>query len=68
MGTIIKVTKLPHLNSVVLKQSGGHFFISAPNSFIIDKDGLLEMIAAMVRVNFISEEDLKEIICEPKKQ
>ena len=67
MGTLIKVSKLPHLNSVVIKQSGGHFFIAAPNSFIIDKPGFLEIVNAMLRIDFIGKEDLLKILDDGKE-
>ena len=62
MGTLLKITKLPLLNSIVIKQSGGHLFISAPNSFLIDKNGFLEMVSAFVKVGFIDKDDLLKII------
>ncbi len=59
--TVLKITKIPQLNSVVLKQEGGHFFIAAPNSFIIDKSGLLQLIVELGKMEFISEKDVEAI-------
>lgn len=56
--TLLKLTKIPQLNSIVIKQEGGHFFIAAPNSFIIDKDGYLRLVKELLEIGFISEEDL----------
>ena len=61
MGMIVKLTKLPNLDSVVIKQSGGRLFISAVDSIIIDKSGLLELIGALVKIGFIDKDDLKGI-------
>ena len=62
MGTVLKVTKLPQFDSVVIKQSGGRFFIAAPDSLIIDKAGLLELIEVMVKMDFISIEEIKDTV------
>lgn len=62
MAVVVKLTKIPQLNSIVIKQEGGHFFIAAPNSFIIDENGMLQLIEALVDCDFLSTEDLKEIV------
>lgn len=62
MSLTVKLTKIPQLNSIVIKQEGGHFFISTPNSFIIDEKGLLDLLEALVNIGFISTEDLKELV------
>jgi hypothetical protein len=46
----------------VIKQEGGHFFISAPNSIIIDREGFLQLIKALVDIGFIEEIDLTSIL------
>lgn len=60
--TIVKLTVIPQLNSVVIKQYNGHFFIAAPNSIIIDKDGLLALIKELENINFIDRYDLEAIL------
>ena len=59
--TTVQITKIPSLNSVVIKQEGGHFFIAAPNSIIIDKAGLLRLIEELGNVGFISWQELEEV-------
>lgn len=55
--TVLKITRIPQLNSIVLKQEGGRFFISTPNSFIIDKDGLMKLLYELIKLGFIAEDD-----------
>lgn len=62
MALTVKLTKIPQLNSIVIKQEGGHFFISAPNSIIIDREGFLQLIKALVDIGFIEEIDLTSIL------
>lgn len=51
----LKLTRLPLLNdTIVIKQSGGHYFIAAPDSIIIDKAGLLRLIEELLRVGYIT--------------
>lgn len=54
----LKITQIPQLNNVVIRQEGGHFFIAAPNTFIIDKNGLLILIAELIKLGFIDVPDL----------
>lgn len=60
--TILEITKIPQLNSVVIKQKEGHFFISVPNSIIIDKDGWLKLTHEFVKMGFIEKKDLDDIL------
>lgn len=60
--TIVQITKIPLLNSVVIKQKNGHFFISTSDSFIIDKDGLLQLIVELGKIGFIEPIDLVSVI------
>ena len=46
---------------MVVKQRQARFFIAAPNSFVIDKHGFLQLIRGALNIGIISEEDLKEI-------
>ncbi len=62
MTLTVKLTKISQLNSIVIKQEGGHFFIAAPNSIIIDSNGFVQLIEALVNIEFISTEELKEIV------
>ena len=61
--TVLKLARLKSLNdTIVIKQEGGHFFIAAPNSFIIDKAGLLKLIHELVKLDYIQRWDLDEIL------
>lgn len=59
--TTVQITKIPSLNSVVIRQKGGHFFIAAPDSIIIDKDGFLKLIEALGNIGFFSWQELEQI-------
>lgn len=59
--TLLKLMQIPQLNSIVIKQEGGHFFISTPNSFIIDKAGWIRLTEELANIGFIDRYDLKEI-------
>jgi hypothetical protein len=56
--TILKITQIPQLNSIVIKQEQGHFFIAAPNSIIIDKVGWLRLTEELVRIGFLHQVDV----------
>lgn len=60
----IKVTRLPKLNTLVIKQTGGKFFIAAPDSFIIDISGLAMLLKYLVLGGFVSHKVLEGIIEE----
>ena len=60
----LTITKIPHLDTMVVKQRGAHFFIAAPDSFVIGKNGFLQLIKGALKVNFISAEDISEISAE----
>lgn len=61
--TVIKLTRLPHLNdTIVIRQEGGRYFIAAENSIIIDKSGFLGLIEGLLGVGYIEPEDIAELI------
>ena len=64
MNPILKITKIPLFNSVVIRQEGGRFFISAPNSIVIGKENLLLLLEGLLRFEFIDRSDLKELLYE----
>lgn len=66
--TVLKITRIPQLNSVVIKQEGGRFFISTPNSFIIDKPGFLTLIYELAMLEFVGEKELMDIVNEIRKE
>lgn len=59
--TVIKITHLPLLNSVVVTQKGGHFFIAAKDSIIIDEIGLIKLIVELGKIGFLSTDVLQSI-------
>ena len=65
--TKVTITQIPLLNSVVIRQADGHFFISTSDSFIIDREGLLALIYELVSIGFIPTKNLEWIINENKK-
>lgn len=60
----VRVTRLPKLNTLVIKQSGGKFFISAQDSIVIDIPGLVMLIKYLVFSGFISYRALEGILDE----
>lgn len=63
MTKLLKLTRLPLLNdAIVIRQSGGHYFIAAPDSIIIDKAGLLRLIEELCRVQYITLTNMREMI------
>jgi hypothetical protein len=58
----VKITQIPLLNSVVIKQKDIHFFIAAPNSFIIDREGWLRLTEELMRIGFIAPVDIVGVL------
>lgn len=60
--TTLKITKLPNLNLLVIKQSDGNFFITAKDSIIIDIEGVYKLLNNLLSTNMIDGEIIKEIL------
>ena len=60
----VRVTRLPKLNTLVIKQYGGRFFISAQDSIVIDISGLSMLLKFLVFGNFLSYRVLEGILDE----
>lgn len=60
----LSVTKIPHLNTIVIRQRGKNFFISAQDSIVIDIPGLAFIIKFLVMNDIISYRILEGIIDE----
>lgn len=60
----LTVTKIPHLNTIVIKQKGKRFFISTQDSVVIDVVGLSFIIKFLVMNNIISYRILEGILDE----
>jgi hypothetical protein len=63
MGKLI-ITKLDRFNTIVIKQVGGKFFLSAQDSLVIDIPGLAFILKYLVFNNLISVKVLEGIINE----
>lgn len=61
MPLVVRLTKIPQLNSIVIKQEGGHLFIAAKDSIIIDKDGLLQLVYELMKINFVDIYDIEQL-------
>jgi len=59
MGITISLTKIPSTDTIVIKQSGGHYFITSQDSIIIDKAGLLRLVLELGKVGFLDTKDLR---------
>ncbi len=62
--TVLKLMQIPQLNSVVIKQEQGHFFIATPNSLIIDKAGFLKLVVELYRIGFLQTQDISKLVEE----
>lgn len=60
----LTVTKIPHLNTLVIKQVGKKFFISTVDSIVIDVPGLAFLIKFLVMNKIISHKVLEGILDE----
>lgn len=58
------ITRLPHLNTIVIKQEGKHFFVSTRDSIVIDVPGLAFIIKFLVMNDLISYRILEGIVDE----
>lgn len=63
--TTLVVSKIPNLNTVVIKQVGGRdFFIAAPNSIVIPIPSLAFIISFLIKNNYISHKVIEGILEE----
>ena len=60
----LTVTKIPHLNTMVIKQTGKQFFISTRDSIVIDVPGLAFIIKFLIMNNIVSYRVLEGILDE----
>lgn len=64
MSTKLRVTKIPHMNIIVIKQSGGNFFVSTKDSILIDIFGLTSILKFLLFSKMISPRTLEGILEE----
>lgn len=61
----LSLTKIPNLGLIVIRQQAGtRFFVSAPNSIIIDRYGMRELIKGMISIGFLDSVDISSIIMD----
>jgi hypothetical protein len=60
----LKVTKIPNMNIIVIKQSGGNFFISTKDSILIDIFGLSSILKFLLFSGMMSPRVLEGILEE----
>jgi hypothetical protein len=58
------ITKIPNLNTIVIKKRGKDFFISTKDSIVIDVPGLSFILKFLVINNIISYRILEGILDE----
>lgn len=59
----LRITKLPHINTIVLKQRG-RVFLSTRDSIVIDTDGLELILRFLVMNSMLDHEVLERILDE----
>lgn len=60
----LTVTKIPYLNTIVIKQTGKKFFVSTQDSVVIDVPGLSFILKFLVMNNILSYRVLEGILDE----
>jgi hypothetical protein len=60
----LTITRIPRINTIVIKQEGGKFFLASPNSIIIDIVGLSYILKFLVTNKIMSVKVLEAIVDE----
>jgi hypothetical protein len=60
--TILKLTKIPNLNLIVIKQSGGNVFVASENSIVIDDEGLYQILEALLKEDMLDAGRITSIV------
>ncbi len=60
----ISITKIPFMNTLVIKQDGRPFFITSRNSIVIDVPGLMFLLKFLLFNGLISDKALKGLLEE----
>ncbi len=60
----LRVFKIPNMNIIVIKQSGGTFFVSTKDSIVIDVFGLASILKFLIFSGIISPKVLEGILEE----
>lgn len=61
------ITKLPHLDTIVIRQRGRSFFISTRDSIVIDIEGLSKIVEFLIDNEMMDYAILERIINERKQ-
>jgi len=64
MGAKLKVFKIPNMNIIVIKQTGGNFFVSTKDSIVIDIFGLSSILKFLLFSGMMSPKVLSGILEE----
>ena len=64
MKPTVRVQKLHKLNTLVIKQTGGRFFIAAPDSIVIDVPGLMMLLKFLVFCGYVDIKAFKGLVEE----
>ena len=60
----LKVFKIPNMNIIVIKQSGGNFFVSTKDSIVIDIFGLSSILKFLLFSKMMSPRVLEGLLEE----
>lgn len=60
----LRVTKIPNMNTLVIRQSGGNYFIATKDALIIDIFGLSALLKFLLFSKMISPKVLRGILEE----
>jgi len=60
----LKVYKIPNMNIIVIKQTGGNFFVSTKDSILIDMFGLSSLLKFLLFSGMVSPKVFEGILEE----
>ena len=64
MSTKLRIFKIPHMNTIVIKQSGGHYFVATKDSIVIDLFGLSSILKYLLVSEIMSPRVLEGVLEE----
>ena len=66
--TSLRITRLPHINTIIMKQRGRNFFISTKDSIVIDTNGLELILEFLVMNDMLDFKVLERILNDYKNK
>lgn len=60
----LKIFKIPHMNVIVIKQSGGNYFVSTKDSIVIDLFGLSAILKYLLVSGIVNPKLLEGVLEE----